>query len=156
MDTIDMDPSQLYVLKENIESLQELEWQLKEEGFNLFFLNGYIKVTFEGVEKPVWILPPIVEEHQEANKKWFNVICDGHHRIFLANRKHTHIGVVYIKDCPIPYYAYPNPNGWKDVSILNKENKGFIKKFHRIKDNKSLYRNFVPVFGNLSVPRGDL
>jgi hypothetical protein len=68
--------------------------------------------------------------------------------------------VAYIRGIPAgyPYYAYPIPgdNCWDVVKILEGSHipSGLIKKWHRISDNKTLYRNFNSSFTNVGGPRG--
>ncbi|MEK7483932.1 MAG: hypothetical protein AABZ60_06345 [Planctomycetota bacterium] len=149
-----MAPPQRYVQVKQIKLLQELHFALQEKGFNLFALNGYLHLWFEGQSDPVGIIPPVLEHsiEQDGSSHW--IICDGMHRCFLARAFFILPQVVLISNIPYPYYAYPNPGGWADVELLYEETQGVLKKFHRIRANKKLYRNFVPQFGNLSVPRG--
>lgn len=149
-----MSPPQRYVLGKQIMLLQELDFSLKEQGFDFLHLNGYLDVWFGDNELPVGILPPILEQSIENDGSIHWIICDGMHRCYLSRAYFTAPQVVLISHVPFPYYAYPNPSGWDEVEMIYEEEKGLIKKFHRIRENKKLYRNFVPQFGNLSVPRG--
>lgn len=152
--TSHMSPPQRYVQVKQIKLMQELYFTLQDNGFNLFHLNGFLNLWFEGQSEPVGIIPPILEHsvEQDGSSHW--IICDGMHRCFLSRAFFMIPQVVVISNIPYPYYAYPNPNGWNEVEMIYEESKGILKKFHRIRENKKLYRNFVPQFGNLSVPRG--
>jgi len=53
-----------------------------------------------------------------------------------------------------PYYAFPLVNGWNDVEIVQDLPPGYVKKWHRIKNYKTLYRDFNTGFRNVGGPRG--
>ena len=82
-------------------------------------------------------------------------INDGMHRCYLAKAERKKIEVVYVRGVPkdLPYYAYPIIGGWDSVERINSLEKGYIKKWHRLKDNKKLYRNFDSSFKTCSKPR---
>lgn len=105
---------------------------------------------------PTTLLPPIIEESIEEDGSVKLIICDGMHRVYASMIKHLdRINCIYIRGVnrKYPYYAYPVVNGWDGVKIIDKLEPGLIKKFHRIKNNKKLYRNFDSVFTNCSAPR---
>lgn len=162
-DSRTLSPPQRYVLAKQVLVLRELEWKLNEHGESLLNIDGYLDVTFvrQGEEFVVGVLPPIIEEQEfEIVPHRQDVICDGMHRCYLALTMRRKIKCVHISDIPLefPYYAYPVEGGWNNLELLHGRPKGefYIKKWHRTPDNKKLYRNFVPQFGNLSEPRGDL
>lgn len=149
-------PPQSYVLVKELQKVRELKWQLEGHGIDLFTLNGYVSLYLEGYEEPIDLLPPIVEESLEQDGSIFNIVCDGMHRVYLARMEWVAPQVVFIRGLPenMPYYAFPIPEGWPAVAIKEDLPEGFIKKWHRIRDYKSLYRNFNSSFNNVGGPRG--
>ena len=153
METLDpgcLVPCQYYILKNKLSKMIELQ-----EAFPcIFSLHGYYEFKTSNTIELRTLLPPIIEESVEADGKIYPLINDGMHRIYLALLQKRKINVVYIRGASKPYYAYPLPNGWSDVKVVNEITKNSIKKIHRIIDNKKLYRNFDSVFANASRPRG--
>lgn len=160
-------PCQTYVLNSELQKVKELMFDLKKQYIDIFRLNGF--VTFETKEKHYWnygytiynahthaLLPPIVEESIENDGRILPLLNDGMHRIYYARMIGSKVLVAYIRgiDKKYPYYAYSLKNGWDDVQRVDSIPDGFIKKWHRIKDNKKLYRNFNSVFEECSEPRG--
>ncbi|MCP4687312.1 MAG: hypothetical protein GY859_04630, partial [Desulfobacterales bacterium] len=58
----DLFPPQRYVMKKELLKVRELKWRLEEHGVDLFNLNGFARLTLEGVDEPIDLLPPVVEE----------------------------------------------------------------------------------------------
>lgn len=133
-------------------------WQVSHKGIGDQSV-GYVEFTVahdDGKEEVITILPPIIEEHTEADGTKHSIICDGQHRCYLARIMHMPIVVVRIEKVSVPYYAYPAPNGWNDVQLVDSIGPTMIKKHHRLPDGKyqALYRNFDSQFTNCSKPRG--
>lgn len=151
-----LSPPQSYILSSELQKVRNLRWQLREFGVELFRLDGYATVYLEGCDEPVDVLPPVVEESVEMDGTVHNIICDGMHRISLARMEWFIPQVVFIRGIPgdKPYYAYPVPGGWSQVVVREDLPDGFIKKWHRIKEYKTLYRNFNSAFVNVGGPRG--
>lgn len=149
-------PAQRYVLTKEIVKVRDLRWALGEHGVDLFKLDGYVTMWLEGYDDPIDVLPPVIEESPEADGSTVNILNDGLHRVYLARMERTAIQVVYVKNVPpqFPYYAFPLMNGWNGVEIVQDLPEGYIKKWHRIKDYKSLYRDFNTGFQNVGGPRG--
>jgi len=149
-------PPQSYVLTGELQKVRELRWQLKKFGVELFCLDGYVSVYPEDGGGPVDVLPPVIEESIEADGSVHNIICDGMHRITLARMEWTVPQVLFVRGIPeaTPYYAYPVPGGWSEVVTRDDLPENFIKKWHRIKEYKTLYRNFNSAFDNVGGPRG--
>ncbi|MBF0565339.1 MAG: hypothetical protein HQK89_08855 [Nitrospirae bacterium] len=149
-------PPQRYVLVGELKKVRDLRLTLMEHGIDVFNLNGYVNIWLEGEETPVTVLPPVVEESIEASGAVVNVINDGMHRLFMARLEWVIPQVIFVRGIPkkLPYYAYPIPDGWKGVSEMEELPPGYIKKWHRIENYKSLYRNFNSVFENVGAPRG--
>ena len=168
IETIDpncLSPCQYYILKDELSKKNELQEAFKKYsnknfpkvrygGRDIFSIDGYYEFRTSNEVESRTLLPPIVEESIELDGKIYPLINDGMHRIYLALLQKRKINVVYIRGALKPYYAYPLPNGWNDVKVVNEITKGSIKKIHRIQDKKKLYRNFDSVFTNCSKPRG--
>lgn len=156
MDTDQIAPAQRYVLTTEVIKVRDLRWELRDLGYDLFNLNGYLEIFLEGEDEPVNVLPPVVEVSTEANGSVVNILNDGMHRVYLARMERCPIQVIYVHDvpCQYPYYAFPLVNGWNDVEIKQDLPEGYVKKWHRIKNYKSLYRNFNSAFENVGGPRG--
>ena len=156
MDTDKIAPAQRYVLSSEVEKVRNLRWALAEHGVDLFKLDGYVSIWRDDCEEQIDVLPPVVEFSLEADGSAVNILNDGMHRVYLARMERTPIQVVYatIPSDNYPYYAYPLVNGWNDVVICEDLPDGYIKKWHRIKEYKTLYRDFNTGFVNVGGPRG--
>ncbi len=153
-------PAQRYVLEDCLRRVQNLEWELAARGVDLFALNGYVTIwTDRAGDVPIDVLPPVVERSVEADGSVVNIINDGMHRMYAARLEWRMPEVVFIQGVPeqYPYYAYPIPGGnWNEVTLLPGSHipEGVLKKWHRIPDNKRLYRDFNSAFLNVGGPRG--
>lgn len=155
-----LNPCQLYILESQLNILRTLKWRLEEQGINMFELDGYVRMKLKGHKEPMDLLPPIIEESIEKNGDIALIINDGMHRCYMARLEWLMPYVVYIRGIPknLPYYAYPIPN--RDWSAVEKfddiENMPLInskRKWHRIENNKLLYRNFNSAFMSVGKPR---
>lgn len=149
-------PPQRYVLVDELKKVRELKWALEEYNINLFNLNGYAKLFIQGLDSPIDLLPTVVEESIEEDGSVIPLINDGMHRLYMAKLQGVTPQVIYIRGVSkdLPYYAYPIRDGWDKVEIVQDLPPGFLKKWHRIEDYKSLYRNFNSAFENVGGPRG--
>ncbi len=149
-------PPQNYVLNEELVQKRELKYALAEQGYDLFNLNGFLEFWVEGENEKRTLLPPVVEESIENDGSIMPIVNDGMHRVYLARIERKNPEVIYIRGIPkrYPYYAYPISGGWDMVERVDHLPEGYVKKWHRIKDNKLLYRNFDSIFANCSKPRG--
>jgi len=156
MHTNEIAPAQRYVLTQEIMKVRDLRWSLWDHGVDLFKLDGYATIWLDGYDDPIDVLPPVVEQSEEADASVVKILNDGMHRVYLARMERSPIQVVYVREVPkqYPYYAFPLVNGWGDVDIVSELPEGYIKKWHRIKDYKSLYRDFNSGFQNVGGPRG--
>lgn len=155
-DTDDIAPAQRYVLTQEILKVRDLRWSLREHEVDLFKLDGYVTIWLEGYDDPIDVLPPVVEHSEEADGSIVNILNDGMHRVYLARMERTPVQCVFANGVPrqFPYYAFPLVKGWDDVEIVSELPEGYIKKWHRIKNYKSLYRDFNSGFQNVGGPRG--
>ena len=154
----DLFPAQRYVLKQELLKVRGLKWQLEDHGIDLFNLNGFVRMKIEGESEPVDLLPPVVEEFIEGNGRIANIINDGMHRVYTAYLEWVIPQVVFVRGLPknIPYYSFPIPEkDWTKIELRDDIPTCFIKKWHRIEQNKKLYRNFNSVFENVGGPRGN-
>ncbi|MBF0275019.1 MAG: hypothetical protein HQK84_07290 [Nitrospinae bacterium] len=149
-------PAQRYVLADELNKVRDLKWAIEEHGYNIFKLEGYLSVWLEGEEEPIDLLPAVVEESIEADGKVISILNDGMHRTYLARLEWQTPQVIHVRGVPKekPYYAFPIHEGWDKVEIVNELPPGYIKKWHRIKEYKTLYRDFNSAFKNVGGPRG--
>jgi hypothetical protein len=151
-----LSPPQNYVLRSQLRKIRGLRWDLRElHEIDIFGLVGYLKLILTSGEV-VTLLPPIVEESVEADGVIHHIVADGMHRIYLALAEQTRVNVVFIRNIPkmLPYYAYPIRGGWASVEERDTLPENYIKKWHRIPNYKSLYRDFNSQFKNVGSPRG--
>ncbi|MEW6349877.1 MAG: hypothetical protein AB1646_12495 [Thermodesulfobacteriota bacterium] len=148
-------PPQNYILRSELKKVRELKWALAEHGIDLFRLDGFVRMTLEGDEEPLDLLPPIVEESIEKDGSIHFIVNDGMHRVYMALREWVIPQVCLIRGIPkeLPYYAFPVPGGWDRVEELDDLPPGFLKKWHRIANYHALYRNFNSAFMNVGAPR---
>ncbi len=154
----EMHPAQRYVLKPELLKVRKLKWELEKAGIDLFRLNGFVRLTLEGSSEPVDLLPPIVEESIERNGRITHIVCDGMHRVYLAYLEWVIPQVVFVRGIPkdYPYYSFPIPDrDWTKIELRDDIPAGMIKKWHRIEENKLLYRDFNSTFTNVGGPRGN-
>jgi len=156
-------PPQNYIWLAELKKVQELRWGLREHGVDMFHLNGFVTYTVEEVGGELVdydLYPPIIEESFEADGTVALLINDGMHRIYLARSEWLIPQVVYVRGVPkeYPYYAFPRPQGWEGIDLLpdNPDKNRYLKKCHRIRHNKALYRNFQAVFRNVGGSRSRL
>ena len=154
--TDEIAPAQRYVLTQELMKVRDLQWALAEHGVDLFKLDGYVTMWLEDYDDPIDLLPPVIEQSAEPDGSVVKILNDGMHRVYLARMERSPIQVVYVRNVPKehPYYAFPLVDGWNGVEIVQELPEGYIKKWHRIKNYKSLYRDFNTGFQNVGGPRG--
>jgi len=158
--TDDLYPAQRYVLIDELEKVRMLKWRLEEHGYDLFNLNGFVRIKIRGVADPIDVLPPVVEEYIEHNGRIVHIINDGMHRVYAAYLEWVVPQVIYVRGLPkeLPYYSYPIPErDWRAIEMIKDKHsipEHFVKKWHRTEHNKQLYRNFNSAFTNVGGPRG--
>jgi hypothetical protein len=158
-----LNPPQNYIWLQELRKTQELRWSLAAWGVDLFRLDGYVTYTVRlaGGEEVVYDLyPPVVEESFEADGRLALIINDGMHRLYLARMEWVVPQVTYVRGIPkeYPYYAFPRPGGWEGLDLLadNPDPQRYLKKCHRTRHNKKLYRDFQAVFQNVGRSRSRL
>jgi len=150
-----LSPPQNYILREELKKVRKLKWALEEHGVDIFELDGFVRLGFEGASEPVDLLPPIVEESIEKDGAVHLIVNDGMHRVYMAMREWVIPQVVLIRGIPkeLPYYAFPVPGGWTNIEERDDLPPGYLKKWHRIENYHALYRNFNSAFLNVGGPR---
>jgi hypothetical protein len=150
-----LSPPQNYILKPELTKVRELKWALEAFGVDLFRLNGFVRLTLEGHDEPVDLLPPVVEESIERDGSFHLIVNDGMHRVYMALREWVTPEVILVRGIPkeLPYYAFPVPGGWDKVEELDELPAAYLKKWHRIANYHALYRNFNSAFSNVGGPR---
>jgi hypothetical protein len=158
-----LNPAQNYLWLEELRKVQDLRWSLAAQGVDMFRLDGYVSYTVrlpEGGEATYDLYPPIVEESIEADGAVALIINDGMHRLYLARLEWAVPQVAFIRGIPkaYPYYAFPRVQGWESMDLLeeNPDPKKYLKKCHRVRENKKLYRDFQAVFHNVGRSRSQL
>ncbi len=148
-------PPQNYILTGELQKVRALRWALEDHGFDVYNLNGFLRLTLAGQEEPMDLLPPVVEESIERDGSIHLLVNDGMHRVYMALREWVIPQVVYIRGLPrgLPYYAFPVPGGWNGVQERDDLPPGYVKKWHRIPRPHRLYRNYNSVFHNVGGPR---
>ena len=161
--TDNLAPAQNYIWLAEFRKVQELRWSLAEHGVDLFRLEGFVSYTVrgaDGTEERYHVYPPVVEESLEADGSLALLINDGMHRLYLARLERVVPQVIYVRGVPkeYPYYAYPRREGWAglDLQAENPDPRLYLKKCHRQRDNKRLYRDFQAVFRNVGRSRSSL
>jgi hypothetical protein len=150
-----LSPPQNYILREELKKVRQLKWSLAEHGVDLFALGGFVRLTVEGFDEPVDLLPPVVEESLEKDGSVHLIINDGMHRVYMALREWVIPEVIFVRGIPksLPYYAFPLPGSWGKVEERDDLPPGYLKKWHRTENYHALYRNFNSAFLNVGGPR---
>ncbi len=158
-----LNPTQNYIWLAELRKTQELRWSLAAQGVDLFRLDGFVTYTVrlpDGEEATYDLYPPVVEESIEGDGAVALLINDGMHRLYLARLEWVVPQVTFVRGVPreYPYYAFPRKEGWEGLDILaeNPDPKTYLKKCHRVRDNKKLYRDFQAVFQNVGRSRSQL
>lgn len=148
-------PPQNYILRNELKKVRQLKWALQDYQIDLFQLDGFVRLSLEGADEPVDLLPPIVEESIEGDGSIHFIVNDGMHRVYMALREWVIPQVVVIRGIPkeFPYYAFPVPGGWNSVEERDDLPVNYLKKWHRISNYHALYRNFNSAFSNVGGPR---
>ncbi len=168
----DVNPPTFYLLKKNLELLQEFHLALLNLGYDFLHLNeqtaGLEILKKENNE--LWtLIPPVIESTSRVVKYvpqdgeinhghiptriTIQLICDGAHRVALARGYGGNFVGIAITGSNPDYSYYAHPNGWEMVKTVDevpttKED----KKYYRFEDCYSLYRNFDTI--GCGKPRG--
>lgn len=150
-----LSPTTFYLIKSNVELQRVLrEVLMREFDINIFNIDRYFEIkTDNGMRS---LVPPIT--HRSDVDGGVVLLEDGAHRVFVARELAEPVTCVYIEGVPtdMPFYAFPNPNGWDDVSLFDDVSQVKQKKKYRV-DNKEeeykLYRLYDAVFPGIGKPR---
>ncbi len=150
----EMQPTQLYILRNHLEIQNNIRNELIEKGHDSLRLYG--SVVLKNAEVTVGMMPPVVEDDEEYGP----CLLDGTHRAYLAKQLGMRtLGVLRISGVPkdMPMIAYPN--GWEELveyySIPDDKSK---KKYYRNlpKNKYEYYRDFSHVTGIGKDPRSEM
>lgn len=149
--------TQYYVLEKDLREISELREALLEYGVDIFHLIGFVRIFYyndsSGTIHVFDVLPPVVEISKADGG--IPLLNDGMHRLYLARELNSTMNVVMVEnfDERFPYYAFPNEGGW--TNIIRCVEPPEIKKNYRIKDYKTLFRDFNTCFLNVTQVRTD-
>ncbi|MEO5345949.1 MAG: hypothetical protein H7834_06180 [Magnetococcus sp. YQC-9] len=155
-------PAQRYVLQEDHQRLHDLYHAFRQQGIDIFAMEGGLFFwlsdpdTPEGLEGPIPLMPPVVEMSHEPDGRLVPLINDGMHRVYTAMRLGLPIDVVVVHDVPreFPYYAFALEKGWAEVMEIEALPDGFVKKYYRDPEQyKALFRDFNAVFDGIQKQR---
>lgn len=145
-------PCQNYILQKQVDIIKEIDAYCHSTlNVRINNLKGYLRIhTDEGITT---FTPPIIEVDHFLNR--VELINDGMHRMYYFMKYITDpVRMIIVDGASCPYYAYPTK--WDNVKLLNDFiPEDFKKKEHRIKEYKTLYRDFNTVFEDpVGKPRG--
>lgn len=148
---------QYYVLEKDLREITRTREELLEYGVDIFKLIGFVRVFYRDEEdfqeKVFDTLPPVVEISEADGG--IPLLNDGMHRLYLAREAGSAVNIVKIQNFnhSYPYYALPNEAGWNNLKRC--EEVPDIKKNYRIKEYKTLFRDFNTAFINVTQSRTD-
>lgn len=152
-----LSPAQKYVLRPGVDKILELRTALLVEGVDVFALDGGVWVTTsEDPNERIPVIPPVIEESHEPDGRTILLVNDGMHRIYAARSCGLPISVVVARGvlAQYPYYAYPLPNGWSDVSSMTELPDTHLRKEYRQpEDYKALFRDFNALYPGVQKKR---
>lgn len=149
--------AQYYVLQKDLDEIELTRNQLLQFGVDIFKLKGFVRVFYrDDIKYSVNVfdvLPPVVELSQADGG--IPLLNDGMHRLYLARKAKSKINIVIVEgvDEKYPYYALPNFDGWNNLQCCIEPPD--IKKNYRIKEYKTLFRDFNSAFINVTQVRTD-
>lgn len=155
VDTNEIHFPQYYVLEKDLGEIELTRKQLLEYGIDIFKLKGFVRVFYRDEDdyqvKIFDVLPPVVEISKADGD--IPLLNDGMHRLYLAHREGCKINIITVEnfDHRYPYYALPNEGGWSNLKRCSEVPD--IKKNYRIKEYKTLFRDFNTAFINVTQSR---
>lgn len=146
-------PCQNYILWKQVKMIERIDKACKEQTDHRInnLVNGYLKITTP--MGSTTFMPPVIEKDYFLNGDF--IINDGMHRMYYAMCfTDDPIRMIVVDGATCPYYSYPTT--WDNVDLLgNTIPDDFVKKVHRVKEYKKLYRDFNSVFIHpVGKPRG--
>lgn len=146
-------PTQMYVMKDHLETQRNIRRELLNKNYDTFKLMGGITLRKSGIETTM--IPPIVEEDDEFGP----CLLDGTHRAYLARQLGMKtLGVVYVSGVlnEIPMIALPNR--WGDIAEYSVIPDSSQKKRRRnLAGSKyDYYRDFSAITGVGKDPRSEM
>ncbi|HEV3047230.1 MAG TPA: hypothetical protein VGY13_07685 [Solirubrobacteraceae bacterium] len=150
-------PAQRYVLAPSVRRLIDLRDALAPWGIDPLALRGGALIrTSEHPERPIPLIPPVIERAREPDGSEALLIADGLHRVSAARALGLSVSVVSVAGVPAtrPYYAHALPGGWREVVELESLPDGYEKKSYRLPGcYKALFRDFNGVFPGVQEQR---
>jgi hypothetical protein len=138
---VDIKPTTLYVLRQNLVFQRELRDALETQGLDPLNLRGAL--TLRSTDGTVGLIPPLIEVDPGHGPCLF----DGAHRTYIgreAGRKVIRAIVIEGADESYPLYAYPNE--WDEIKEYDTVPP--LKKRYREGDPAALYRNLALLNGS--------
>jgi hypothetical protein len=153
----DINFAQYYVLEKDLDEISITRKCLLEYGVDIFKLKGFVRVYYQNSDNNALgvfdVLPPVVEISKADGG--IPLLNDGMHRVYLAREAESAINLIMVEnsDPDYPYYALPNNEGWNNLARCREVPD--IKKNYRIKEYKTLFRDFNTSFINVTQQRTD-
>ena len=152
-----MDPAQRYALAPGLAQVGALVDALTANGHDPFTLEGGLRVlTDEEPDTWRWVIPPILERGTFRDKTPALILADGIHRAFVARSRGRRMTAIVVDDVDptLPYYAWPEPDGWDAVEVKPFLEERYQKKDYIREDGyRALYRNYDAAFPGLQSKR---
>ena len=140
-----LSPMALYILEGGLDKQRKLIEFFLKNGIDPFKLDGIIKYTFKG--ETYFMVPPIVEVHQEEDGNSYSIIIDGLHRLTIAREMGRTCNVVFIDGASLPPYALPvrweDVNLWENVSEFSKKKRWRDLSKVKLPDGMSIDRDDI-------------
>lgn len=125
----DVIPTQTFVLREQLDKIDEINRQMLRHGINLFQLDGFLSYQTDETSADFVFTPPIVEVIDNQP-----LIIDGQHRTIFAADNNMQFNALFIENIDPAVYPYQLPlrGGWNAVQRFdNRLPDGFIRKERR-------------------------
>ncbi|HKC04852.1 MAG TPA: hypothetical protein VKC54_03200 [Patescibacteria group bacterium] len=106
----EVSPTAKYVLRKNLEVIENLDKELSAEGIDIFNLEGVVKI-----DENNYICPPILEVW---NQKPFNgvpVVVDGAHRLYIAKKRGINVNCMVVSGNISSDLPMLPLGGWSEV-----------------------------------------
>jgi hypothetical protein len=137
-------PTQLYILKDHLETQKELRQSILDKGHDTLRLYGSVMLKNAGVL--IGMMPPIVENDYEFGP----CLLDGTHRAYLARQLGLKsLGVLYISGVLRETPMIALPNQWNELIEYDTipTDKSKKKRYRNLPDKYNYYRDFSGITG---------
>ncbi|MBW6452073.1 MAG: hypothetical protein K0B02_05090 [DPANN group archaeon] len=153
--TDELSPTAFYVLEDRIK-MQDI---LHKTLINEFDINSYCLEKGYVIDDGTftYTLLPVITHRSDIDGGVI-LVEDGAHRSYHARSIGSDINTIFIEGVPehIPFYAFPNPNGWGDVNVFDDISNVTQKKLYRTEDKDAqykLFRDYDAVFPGIGTVR---